>query len=144
MLAGQGLDSSNLVLAKYIDDAQLRDSVFLLGRRDDIPRIMAGLDIYTSSSCSEGFPNVVGEAMACGVPCVVTDAGDSAYVVGETGVVVPPSNPEALAQGMDRLIIMLPEERRRLGEAARRRVQENFDITMIVKRLETLYSGLVK
>lgn len=143
LLAGEGIDLSNPVLTKYVDEAQLRDRAFLLGRRDDIPRIMASLDIYASSSYSEGFPNVVGEAMACGVPCVVTDAGDSAYVVGDTGIVVPPSNAEELARGMERLIIMRPEERRRLGEAARRRVEENFDITMVVKRLEKLYTELI-
>lgn len=143
LLAGEGIDSSNPVLTKYVDEAHLQGKTFLLGRRDDMPRIMASLDILVSSSVSEGFPLVLGEAMACGVPCVVTDVGDSAPVVGDTGVVVPPCDAEALARGMERLIIIRPEERRRLGEAARWRVEENYDITTVVKRLEKLYIELI-
>ena len=73
----------------------LEARVHLLGKRQDIPRLTAALDI--ASSFGEGLPNVIGEAMACGIPCVVTDVGDSALIVGETGKVVPPRNPAALS-----------------------------------------------
>lgn len=78
----------------------LTECLVWAGMREDTPAIYNALDILASSSCGEGFPNVVGEAMACGVPCVVTDVGDSAWIVGETGIVVPPMNPKALAEGL--------------------------------------------
>lgn len=77
------------------------------GERHDMPAVFSALDIAVSSSIGEGFPNTVAEAMACGVPCVVTDVGDSAMIVGELGEVVPKSNPQALSQGLRRMMARL-------------------------------------
>ncbi len=98
--------------------------VHLFGLREDMPRLMASLDVVASASWTEAFPNVLGEAMACGVPCVVTDAGDSAYVVGDTGTVVPPGDMAGLADGIFRTLTLPATERRTLGERARARVAE--------------------
>ena len=103
---------------------------------------MAAMDIFANSSLSEGFPKVVGEAMACGVPCVVTDVGDSAIIVGDCGIVVPPNNAEALAHGWEQLIEAGAEARRRLGHDARRRIEENYSLERIVQQYEELYSSL--
>lgn len=65
-----------------------------------MPTVLNSIDVLCSSSYSEGFPNVIGEAMACGKPCVVTDVGDSARIVGESGIAVPPGDPRLLANGM--------------------------------------------
>ena len=110
-----------------------------------MPRLTAALDVAsTAASYGEGFPNVIGEAMACGVPCVVTDVGDSAIIVGETGVVVPPKDPQALAGGWSQLLLdMSREERLQLGLAACQRIKERFSLGKIVEQYERLYESLV-
>jgi glycosyltransferase involved in cell wall biosynthesis len=103
------------------------------GARGDMPAVYNALDIATSSSYGEGFPNVVGEAMSCGVSCVVTDVGDSAWIVGETGVVVPPKNPEALAAGWE---ASLARDGSEMALKARLRVEENFSVGQMVEQTE--------
>jgi len=139
LLCGDGITWENPELVEWIKAAGIQTRCHLLGRREDIPRLTASLDIASSSSSSEGFPNIVGEAMACGVPCVVTDVGDSALLVGETGRVVPPGTPRALAEAWREIIEMDPEGRNRLGLLARRRIEEHFRLPLIVARYEGLY-----
>jgi glycosyltransferase involved in cell wall biosynthesis len=142
VLAGLGVDNQNRDLVNEIKALGISSRVHLLGERRDIPQVMAALDILTSSSCAEGFPNVVGEAMACGVPCVVTDVGDSAWLVGETGIVVPAKSPAALAHAWAQLIQKGADGRHRLGTAARQRIKEHFDLAVITKRYERSYQEL--
>lgn len=139
VLVGEGVEPSNSELVGKINALKLNGSIHLLGRRDDLNHVSAAFDIASSSSFGEGFPNVIGEAMSCGVPCVVTDVGDSAYIVGDTGKVVSPHNPDALTNAWRELIEMDAEKRRRLGMLARQRVIENFSIDAVVKQYETLY-----
>jgi glycosyltransferase involved in cell wall biosynthesis len=100
--------------------------------------------VLGSSSISEAFPLVVGEAMACGVPCAVTDVGDSALLVGPTGVVVPPRDPAALAAAWGRVLAATPDERRATGLAARQRVRERFSLGDVGRRYEALYEELAR
>jgi len=102
-------------LTKSIGAAGLGAYCHLLGPRLDMPRLFAAMDIVTSSSLSEAFPLAVGEAMACGVPCVVTDVGDSALMVGETGKVVAARDPNGLAEAWRELIEAGPEARSHLA-----------------------------
>src|SRR5690625_2504250 len=97
ILVGPKITNKNEELAHLIEKEDIRENVSLLGKRNDIPNIMAGSDVFVSSSSGEGFPNVVGEAMLCKTPCVVTDVGDSGYIVGDTGRIVPKQNPKKLA-----------------------------------------------
>jgi glycosyltransferase involved in cell wall biosynthesis len=130
-------------LNRAIIEAGLSNSFLLLGRRDDVPRIMNSLDIATlCSAAGEAFPLVVGEAMACGVPCVVTDLGDCSYLLGETGRLVPPRNPEALARAWEELVLLGPEGRRRLGLEARQRIERHFSLPRIAAEYAALYSAL--
>jgi glycosyltransferase involved in cell wall biosynthesis len=143
LLCGFGVTWQNSKLAKWIDEAGIRDSCHLLGVRGDMARLFAGMDIATTASLSgEAFPLVVGEAMACGTPCVVTDVGDSAMIVGDTGIVVAPGNPGALANAWRQLIDAGPEVRLRLGMAARQRVQQHFALPVIVERYQAIYEEL--
>jgi len=115
-----------------------------LGRRDDVFDLTAGFDIAVCASDTEGFSNTVGEAMACGVPCVVTDAGDNAVIVGESGFVVPPADPQAMASALGKLIENGSAERLRLGRMARQRIIDNYSISAVVRRYEDLYLSLAQ
>ena len=139
LLAGRGCDATNSELMRWIGESGLERSVSVLGERRDVEQIQAALDIGVNSSAAEGFPNSIGEAMACGVPCVVTDVGDSAFVVGDTGLVVPPKDPVELARAVIRLVELPTDERRRLGERARERVLMEFSTTPVVERFTRLY-----
>lgn len=143
VLAGKGIDGGNAVLMHAITQAGVAAHTHLLGLRNDISELMAALDVLTSSSYGEAFPNVLGEAMACGVPCVVTDVGDSAYIVGDTGRVVESGDMVGLAVALGDLLALLPQERAALGERARARVAEYFEIGAVVRRYEGFYEGLL-
>ncbi|WP_447987244.1 glycosyltransferase family 4 protein [Nitrospira sp. Nam74] len=140
LLCGEEITEANPVLMSWIEGTGAPQCFHLLGLRMDIPRLTASLDIATSTSAfGEGFPNVIIEAMACEVVCVVTDVGDSAAIVGEFGYVVPIRNAEALYQAWTRVIDATPEVRQQLGRAARRRVREHFNLPDIVTRYEGVF-----
>jgi glycosyltransferase involved in cell wall biosynthesis len=140
LLIGPGADSSNPTLGEMIAVYGLTDRVRVLGPRDDMARVYSALDITTlSSAFGEGCPNVLLEAMACGVPCVATDCGDSAAILGQTGAVVPPRNPDALAAAWERLISLGADKRRSLGSKARDRVTRTYALPAIVGRYDALY-----
>ena len=139
VLAGAEVCGTNQQLTRLIGELGLGNSLILLGPQDDIPALMQVMDIYASSSLAEAFPNVLGEAMACGIPCAATDVGDSAQIVADTGLTVAPEDPSALAQAWIRLIDMGARGRTELGESARRRVQEHFSLEAIARQYGDLY-----
>ncbi len=139
LMVGKGVDRDNQTLHKLIQELGIFNQTHLLGERSDIPRLTAALDIASSASAyGEAFPLVLGEAMSCGVPCVVTDVGDSSWIVGDTGRVVPPRNPEALSNAWKELIIISSEDRKTLREAARARIMEHFSLESVVVNYEDL------
>jgi glycosyltransferase involved in cell wall biosynthesis len=144
LLAGTGVDKSNQALAQLISDHYLKNHIHLLGRRTDMPRLMASLDVLASSSYGEAFPNVLGEAMACGVQCVVTDVGDSAEIVGDTGRVVLPGDMEGLARHIQEVLSLPVEEKARLGQQARARVAANYEIGYVTRLYEEFYERIVE
>ncbi|HWR97775.1 MAG TPA: glycosyltransferase [Candidatus Methanoperedens sp.] len=104
----------------------LEEALVWAGAREDMPAVYGALDVLALSSRGEAFPNVVGEAMACGVPCVVTDVGDAARIVGGEGVVVPPQDPPALAAGLRLLLAEPPGERAARSARCRARIVSEF------------------
>ena len=142
LLAGQGVDGSNQTIQRTLAANSLLSVTHLLGRRDDAPRLIAALDVLASSSHGEAFPNVLGEAMASGVPCAVTDVGDCSYIVGDTGRVVCSGDMNGLAHAIDSLLEMPVEASRTLRARARARVAEHFEIGKIVRQYEAFYEEL--
>ncbi|WP_281302070.1 MULTISPECIES: glycosyltransferase [unclassified Iodidimonas] len=134
LLAGTGVDSRNPAFSEIRDDR-----VHFLGERDDIPDLMAAADCLVSSSWSEAFPNVLGEAMACGIPAIATDVGESAAIVADSGLVVPPKNPEALAKALLQMKDMPQEKRNALGQQARQRVIEHYSLSKVASDYLALY-----
>jgi glycosyltransferase involved in cell wall biosynthesis len=106
---------------------------------DDMVAAYSAVDMLVSSSITEGLSNAIAEAMACSVVCVVTDVGDSAAVVGDTGIVVPPSSPDKLAKGVHEMLSLSDEERLSRGRSARRRIQSRYG----VHRLATQTEGIL-
>jgi glycosyltransferase involved in cell wall biosynthesis len=143
LLCGRGVTWEIEKLSTWLIETGFKSNFHLLGYRDDIPRVMNALDIHTLSSRAEAFPNVTGEAMASGVPCVATDVGDTAALIADTGISVPAGDPQALADGWRLILSMDPAARRTMGEEARRRIQENFSIQLIARRYEALYSQIL-
>jgi glycosyltransferase involved in cell wall biosynthesis len=139
LLAGEGIDGSNAALNETIKARGLASCIHLLGRRDDMPRLMVALDVLASSSYGEAFPNVLGEAMACRVPCVVTDVGDSAEIVGDSGRVVPSGDMAGLARHIVELLSLPPEQKLALGSQARARVEANYEIAQVARRYMDFY-----
>lgn len=143
LLAGYDVDTANHELMVAIDRAKVRHVTHLLGMREDIPYLMASLDVLVvSASFGEAFPMVLVEAMACEVPCVVTDVGDSAYIVGDTGKVVANNNMPELAVALETLLSLPSAERLKLGQKARLRIAENFEIGKVANLYASLYKEL--
>jgi glycosyltransferase involved in cell wall biosynthesis len=144
VLAGMGIDNKNSTLTKWISDAKLAHCFHLLGRREDTPRLSAAFNLLVvSSAYGEAFPLVLGEAMSCEVPCVATDVGDSKLIIGETGKIVPPRDPQALANACYDILSMTVEQRSELGKAARKIIAENYSITTMANIYKIIYLELV-
>lgn len=143
LLIGKDITVQNKSLIRLIPD-EVMARFHMLGERDDISRLMSAMDIFClSSSRGEGFPNVIGEAMATGVPCLTTDVGDSGLIVDDTGVIVPPGNEHDYMTGLEKLLTMPVKQRRELGIRARARIEANFTLASIVNRYDALYENLV-
>ncbi|WP_156455427.1 glycosyltransferase [Sphingomonas sp. CCH5-D11] len=144
LLVGPGMDNPSPGLRDAL--ALLpRHRFTLVGERTDVADWLPGVDILAlSSAWGEAFPNILGEAMACGVPCVATDIGDSAFVLGDTGLAVPPRSPEALSEAINRMCDGGEAELAERGGAARRRIEEHFELGEITRQYRRLYQSILR
>jgi len=143
LMVGRGLDDANGVLARWIRHTGYAERFVLLGERDDAAVCLAGMDIFCLSSRTEAFPNVVGEAMAMGLPCVATDVGDVAVLLADTGVVVRKADPEALARGVSGLVARGPGYLFELGQQARERIRASYSMRCVRARFESIYDSVL-
>jgi len=142
LVVGREVEFSNKQLMSYIP-ASLQSRFYLLGDRGDVPCLLKGMDLLCQSSCSEAFPNVLGEAMASGVPCVATNVGDSSIIIGDTGILVPPRDDLALFSGIEKFLTMSVKDYCILSKLARVRIERNFSLTKTVCNYFTLYEKLL-
>lgn len=121
------------------------DRVTLAGERHDIADWLPAVDMVSlPSAWGEGFPNIIGEAMACGLPCVATDVGDSRWIIDRHGTVVPPRDAEALGEALAEMASLSPAERRQLGAYARNRVLNHFSLPEIARQYDELHLDVIE
>jgi len=147
LVAGLGLQSGDPYFEALVSDSNIApfaSRIVALGQRDDVAQIMGAMDVFVLTSIGEAFPNVLVEAMACGTPCVATDVGDSAEIVGDTGWVRPPRD----IAGLARSIIAALEEPEHLHNArrrlARQRIADNFTIEQMLEAYETVWQKAMR
>lgn len=143
LMVGRGCDAANPVLAAWIAATGFPERFILLGERADVPVCLAAMDVFALTSRTEGFPNVLAEAMAMGRPCVSTDVGDAAVVLGDCGEVVPPEDAQALAAGLQRLLALRAERRAAFGMAGRKRIEQEFSMERCAERFAAVYENVL-
>lgn len=141
-LVGRGMDQANAELAGLVARHTLNGRVLLCGEQPDMARVTSAFDVAVSSSShGEAFPNVLGEAMAAGIPAVATDVGASAEIVGDANRVAIPSDPTSLARALSRVLALSPDERAALGAADRERARMHFSLDAITDSYVRLWRG---
>jgi glycosyltransferase involved in cell wall biosynthesis len=144
VMAGRAVSPSNTVLMSTIDSLRLDGHVRLLGERPDVAAVLRSFDMFCLSSTFEGFPNVLGEAMAVALPCVSTDAGDARVLAGDTAEIVPISDPQALANALLTLARLTPEQRKQRGAVARARVVNHYTVDVMRQQFHAVYRSVVQ
>ena len=144
LMVGRDIHPTNNVLKVWLDESGFGNKFVLAGERSDIPACLDAMNIFCLSSSKEGFPNVVCEAMAMNLPCVVTDSGDAAEIVADTGLAVAPCNSSALADALEKMIKKSAVERLHLGGLARLRIEKIYSIEIATKRFEKIYNNIIE
>ena len=140
ILCGEDVDNDNSELVRLINLTGHADRFRLLGIREDMPKVTSGLDLSTSSSSyGEAFSNIIGEAMACAVPCVVTDIGDSGLIVGDTGITVASGDEEGMCRAWQDILGLPLQRRLEMGRRARDRVLEHYSLERAIESYQALY-----
>lgn len=142
LMIGRENEWTNATLRGWIERAGLVKRFHLVGQQTDVAYFFSAMDIFCLSSANEAFPNVLVEAMAMGLPCVVTQAGDAADILGDAGFVVPVKNSDALADALLRMCDLGPVERKIQGESNAKKVREEYGIDKIWQTYEEVYDEI--
>lgn len=134
---------NNPLLEQWINDTHSVNSFILLNERKDIPNCLALMDIFCLASRTEGFPNVLGEAMVMERLCVSTDVGDAALLLGDCGFIVEPERPDLLSEALLRALQLIPQQKEELGQKARRRVVEFYSMQACANKFMAVYQSIV-
>jgi len=143
LLSGRNVDENNIEIINYLRKISLKSRVILLGEISEPENIIPIFDMFCLSSFSEAFPNVLGEAMLCGIPCVSTDVGDARKIIGDTGIIAASSCSEDLSKAINDFISLSPRELSILGEKARQRIINNYSIEKVIDQYEQLYKSVI-
>lgn len=143
LMVGRELELNNIELSAWIQQTGHADLFVLLGERSDVSVCLSAMDIFCLHSRTEGFPNVLGEAMAMALPCVTTDVGDAALLLDNTGIVVSKEDSAALALGLEKLLALTSEERALLGQKARQRINDEFTLSRTKEQFELVYNKML-
>lgn len=139
-LIGSGCDKYNYALTNKISTLNLESNCILLGARSDVSELIKSFDyLVLPSLYGEAFPNVLGEAMASGVPCLATDVGDSKFIIGDTGFIVAPGDVALFYKAMYAACKLSASDYVNLSSKARQRVIDYFDINVVTKMFIELY-----
>jgi glycosyltransferase involved in cell wall biosynthesis len=141
LLVGRGLTQDNQEVAALISATGMPERFLLLGERSDVAACMSAMDVFCLHSKTEGFPNVLGEAMCIGLPCVSTDVGDARVLLGETGMTVDGATPDDLARTLRDMLELPPVQRLALGAQARQRILDRYTLGHAVRKFEALYQS---
>jgi glycosyltransferase involved in cell wall biosynthesis len=141
LLVGRGLTKDNAAVTALIAATGMPERFLLLGERSDVAACMSAMDVFCLHSTTEGFPNVLGEAMCIGLPCVSTDVGDARLLLGETGMTVNGATPDDLARTLGDMLRLSPVQRRALGAQARQRIVDRYTLGHAVRKFEALYQS---
>lgn len=142
LMVGRGNEWSNAKLCRWIEGVGLIDRFHLVGQQADVARFLSAMDIFCLSSVREAFPNVVVEAMAMGLPCVVTEAGDAAIILDDEDYVVPVKDSASLANALLKMCRLDPIARKSLGESNAEKVRSRYDIEIIRQKYAAVYNEL--
>jgi glycosyltransferase involved in cell wall biosynthesis len=142
LLAGLDVEPGNNLIKRYIDSS-VSTQFHLLGERNDVPELMSAMDMFCQSSWSEGFPNVLAEAMSACLPCVATNVGDTDFIIGNCGFVVEPYNERALISGIEKVLTMSKTERLALGKKSRERIEKEFTIEIMATKYTAAYEKIL-
>jgi glycosyltransferase involved in cell wall biosynthesis len=143
LLAGASINAENTELATWLQQHGVEAHCHLLGARNDVARLMAALDVLMLPSLGEAFPNVVGEAMACGVPCAVTDVGDAALMVGPYGRVVAAGDMLALGDATAALLALPEAQRIPHGQQIAASTRQRYDLSVVAARYLSEYQAML-
>jgi len=139
LLIGRDLVQQNTILMEWINKTGFPDHFILAGEKNNVADYMSAMDIFCLSSITEGFPNVVGEAMASALPCVVTSVGDVEKITGNTAILVQPKNKKSLSKGLCEMLNMDNEKRHRMGLSGRQKIEKEYPIKLACEKHFNLY-----